>query len=624
MIELKIKTPVANDVIFSDLVTINYEVRDTDGLFSSVVFQLGDQLYEKTSRVDLFNVSLSEGNHTLICYIKNKYGKELPNTRKTIYFSTKPITLELKNKLSSVVSSTIPDFLQYDYGIFVEFVKEYYRWLESSKNVNYIPHSIEQFLDVDTVPPELIDKFYETYLAIFPKKFASDKETGNSVDVTKIIKRIRDFYKKKGTEDSFRFLFRLMFDTEITLSYPREKIITASQGRWYVPTLIRIQNLTEDNCGFLIGKEIYGFDANGNKSFFAVVEDVSFFFGTGRNVTTAYLSDVYGELTDSSVYYDEINEGITEQVELKLFSMITGTQLNECPNALGFGKYDFKYGDKLILFGYGSTTKQICSGCTPNVDYPQTPTKALGSGFRGIVEEVNELGEIQKVKILDPGYDYTEENISFYNTQLNNPNPENENNPGPQLSYDCRIIYQTGYLFKDTGRYTSKKTLLSEVAILPDNFYYQQNSYEIGAPVTPLSYSEILKQTAHPAGYKAFYRYDVLDTLQEARNLFSAQTNGSTPLLKPKPEPTLGVVVEQDTVTSEDIRLSSRLFDGSESIGNEPPIARKFVEIIIPIEPTTDNNPTDYSSETGPSTDSVIDIIPVYAPSRTEPILYDL
>lgn len=620
MIELKIKTPVANDIIFSDLVTINYEVRDTDGLFSTVVFQIGNEIYEKTNRVDLFNVTLTEGDHTLICYIKNKYGKELPNTRKTIYFSTKPITLELKNKLSSVVSSTIPDFLQYDYGIFVEFVKEYYRWMESSKNVNYIPHSIEQFLDVDTVPPELIDKFYETYLAVFPKKFAVDKETGNAVDITKIIKRIRDFYKKKGTEDSFRFLFRLMFDAEITLSYPREKIITASQGKWIVPTFIRIQNLTEDNCGFLIGKEIYGLDANGNKSFFAVVEDVSFFFGTGRNVTTAHLSDVYGELTDSSVFYDEIVEGITQQVELKLFSMIVGTELNTCENALGFAKYDFKYGDKLILSGYGSTTKFVCSGCTPNVDYPEIVIRALGSGFRAIVESVNELGEIQKVKILDPGYDYTESNIDYYVTQLNNPNPENENNPGPQLSYDCRITYQTGYLFKDEGRYSTRKSLLSEVAILPDNFYYQQNSYEIGSSITPLSYSEILKQTVHPAGYKAFYRYDVLDLLKENRDVIASTP--SVPLIKPKPEPIVGVV--QQSNISEEIRQNDRLFSSSDEIGEQEPAFRFLQETVIPTEPTTDDNPTDYSPETGPSTDSVIDIIPEYAPYRAEPLLYDV
>lgn len=619
MIELKIKTPVANDIVFSDLVTINYEVRDTDGLFSTVVFEIGNSVYEKTNRVDLFNVTLTEGNHVLTCYIRNKYGKELPNTRKTIYFSTKPITLELKNQLSSVVSATIPDFLQYEYGVFVEFVKEYYRWMELSKNVNYIPHSIEQFLDVDTVPPELIDKFYETYLAVFPKKFATDKETGNKVDITKIIKRIRDFYKRKGTEDSFRFLFRLMFDAEITLSYPREKIITASQGKWVVPTFIRIQNLTEDNCGFLIGKEIYGLDANGNKSFFAVVEDVSFFFGTGRNVTTAHLSDVYGQLTDSSVFYDEVVEGITQQVELKLFSMIVGTELNTCENALGFAKYDFKYGDNILLSGYGSTTKFICSGCTPNVDYPEIVIRALGSGFRAIVESVNELGEIQKVKILDPGYDYTESNIDYYVTQLNNPNPENENNPGPQLSYDCRITYQTGYLFKDEGRYSTKKSLLSEIAILPDNFYYQQNSYEIGSSITPLSYSEILKQTVHPAGYKPFYRYDVLDLLQESRDLFAATSTPSIRPIKPKPDPFSGRVVN-----AEIIRESDRIFTSADRIGESEPVLRFLQEVIIPTEPTTDDNPTDYSPETGPSTDSIIDIIPEYAPYRAEPLLYDL
>ena len=73
------------------------------------------------------------------------------------------------------------------------------------------------------------------------------------------------------------------------------------------------------------------------------------------------------------------------------------------------------------------------------------------------------------------------------------------------------------------GRYKSKKSLLSELGILPDNYYYQQNSYEIGSNVTPYRYSDILKKNVHPAGYQPFYRYDILDTIIE-----KAITNSST------------------------------------------------------------------------------------------------
>ena len=151
MIELNLKTPVNNDIIFSEVVTINYEVKDTSGVFSKVVFEINNEVITKTSRTGLFQLTLKEGEYTLVAYVKNKYDKELPETRKVVSITTKPITLELKNKLSSVVSSSIPDFLEQDYQTFVDFIKYYYIWLESSKNVNLVPHTLEQYFDVDTI-----------------------------------------------------------------------------------------------------------------------------------------------------------------------------------------------------------------------------------------------------------------------------------------------------------------------------------------------------------------------------------------------------------------------------------------------------------------------------------------
>ena len=162
MITLSIKTPVLGDLIFSDKAVISYEVKDTEGIFNKVVFVLNEVVIEKTTRSGLFEVTIPEGNHTLVAYVKNRFDKEILSTRNTIDFASKPITLEIKNKLSSVVSSSIPDFLEQDYTVFVDFVKYYYQWLESTKNPYYIPHTIEQFLDVDTVPPEFLDKFYAT------------------------------------------------------------------------------------------------------------------------------------------------------------------------------------------------------------------------------------------------------------------------------------------------------------------------------------------------------------------------------------------------------------------------------------------------------------------------------
>ena len=134
MIELFLKTPKNNTVIFADTISINYEVRDTDGVFDKVVFEVFDKNHpetaqillqkksignkitnningllieqetglsstipapsdarlfyaEKTIRTEIFQVpSLKEGDYIIYCVLKNKYGNILPNTEKLVNF----------------------------------------------------------------------------------------------------------------------------------------------------------------------------------------------------------------------------------------------------------------------------------------------------------------------------------------------------------------------------------------------------------------------------------------------------------------------------------------------------------------------------------------------------------
>jgi hypothetical protein len=542
MIELLLKTPINNDIVFSDVITINYEVRDTSGVFSKVVFEVNNQVIEKTARTDVFQIPLPEGEYILTCYVKNKYNKEILETRKTILVSTKPVTLELKNKLSSVVSSSIPDFLEQDYQTFVDFIKYYYIWLESTKNVNLIPHTLEQYFDVDTIPPELVDRFQETYLSTFPKQFSIDRETGNAPDVTKVLKRIKDFYSKKGTEDSFRFLFRVMFDTEITFTYPREKLLKASEAQWVVPKFIRAKNLNENDAALLIGTELYVLDENGSKTFSAIIEDTYTFYYASNPITTLNLINVTGNLNSSKVYYSKNVFGVIEEYSIDLYSMIIDYYLYKCPDSLGYPIYDFEVGMIVNLVNSGSGIWLLCNGgetvealtedgCNPlygaifnpeRVELPDPFLKHddLGAGFKAQISKVSEKGEIEEIQILDPGFNWGL-NVNGYGTQFTGkPNPKTES---IERVYDCRIRYVTGYLFTGTGFYRSKKSLLSQMSILQDNFYYQQNSYEIGSNVNSYKFSDILKQNVHPAGYKAFYRYDVLDNIIEKRELTTSE-----------------------------------------------------------------------------------------------------
>lgn len=575
MIELVIKTPKYNDIIFTDSVSISYEVKDTEGIFNRVVFEIDNQVIEKFERTNLFQVFLPKGAHSITCYVKNKLNKEISTTRQVISFTTEPITIDLKNKLSSVLSGSIPNFIEQEYSVFAEFLKAYYVWLEQSKNVNYIPHSLEWYLDIDTIPPEFLNKFKETYLFGMPNKFAKNLETNTEIDLIKIIKRIREFYSKKGTEDSFRFLFRVMFDTEIGFSYPREKILYASQGKWQENSYIKIKTNNPENAASLIGKEIYIANA-GIKIFSAIIDNVYTTYTKEKNVITATINNIVGVLNDKFVTYQDYNLGNIEELTLELYSMITEVKLVSCesdmsvPSILGEAqKYDFVVGQKInlqllpdgkevvclptcladvnqdlvvdgvdlgMLLGDWGLQNSVadfnkdgfvdgqdlgillgdwggCELCVINIIDNVDRSRFLGQNFLAIIEQVDEKGQIQKIKIIDPGVNYTENNITRYSTKITK-----VDNTGT-VSYDCRIRYRIGYIFKESGRYISKKSLLSEIAVLQDNFYYQQNSYEIGVAANPVFYTEIIKQNVHPAGYKSFHSYDIIAKIDETSGI---------------------------------------------------------------------------------------------------------
>lgn len=571
MIDLIIKTPYEDTVVFSDTITITYEVRDDEGFFHTVKFDLNDQKYVFSTRSGSFSVTLPAGSYTLEGFVVNKNDKEIFKTKKLVNFSVQPVNLEVRNKLSSVVSSSIPDFLEQEYAIFVEFIKQYYAWLETSKNINLIPHSLEQVFDIDTVPQEFLYKFKETYLFGLPNKFAKDKETNTEIDLVKVIKKIKQFYSKKGTEDSFRFLFRVMFDTEITFSYPREKILYLSKGQWEENTIIKINGSYLKDPSILISKELYSLDENENKTFSALVDNIFTTTVMEKTVVTAVLKNVIGS-PNSVVYYSDLIEGSIEQIQLELYSMIVGVEFTSCPDdmiiplILGEHKqYDYLLGQKIylellpnnkelvclptcladinqdlvvdgvdlgmLLSNWGAANPSIgadfnkdgvvngedlgtllgnwggCPLCVIEVLEDTSILKNIGNNFLGIISKVDEKGSITQVKIVDPGVNYTKDNITRYSIKIMKPD-----NSG-KISYDCRMKFVTGYMFTESGKYINKKSLLSEISVLQDNFYYQQNSYEIGASANPAFYSEILKQNAHPAGYKPFYQYDILDKI---------------------------------------------------------------------------------------------------------------
>jgi hypothetical protein len=93
--------------------------------------------------------------------------------------------------------------------------------------------------DIDTTFDEYVEHFKNQYLLDFPENFAVDKNTGIPVEEKTLIKYIKQFYQAKGTEKTFEFLFRILYDTNVEFYYPKVDILKASDGKWNIAECIK-------------------------------------------------------------------------------------------------------------------------------------------------------------------------------------------------------------------------------------------------------------------------------------------------------------------------------------------------------------------------------------------------
>lgn len=87
------------------------------------------------------------------------------------------------------------------------------------------------FHDVENTLTSFIPYFRDTYMRDFPQ---------GTVDTKVLIDKVLDFYQSKGSEESFRFLFRALYGLEIDISYPGEYVWTTSDGVYESARTIRL------------------------------------------------------------------------------------------------------------------------------------------------------------------------------------------------------------------------------------------------------------------------------------------------------------------------------------------------------------------------------------------------
>lgn len=142
--------------------------------------------------------------------------------------------MEIDKFISTLVFDQFPQFYQAEGENFIAFVRAYYEWMEQNGYTVNASKSLLEYSDIDKTIDDFVDSFKNKYLINFPAL--------TSVDKRFIIKRIKDFYKSKGSEKGLKLLFRLLFDDDIEIYSPGKDILKASDGIWKIPIYIELEH----------------------------------------------------------------------------------------------------------------------------------------------------------------------------------------------------------------------------------------------------------------------------------------------------------------------------------------------------------------------------------------------
>lgn len=202
-----------------------------------------------------------------------------------------------KVSLTNLVSHQLPEFVRNEYPVFVTFLEKYYAWLETTGKVTHRGNALREAHDIDLSDSYYIQYLQKDLLPYFPEELTSNKRL--------FLKLVSEFYRANGTPDSIKFLFRVLYGEDITIYFPKDDILKASDGKWILPLALRIdtddQNIFNIEKTVLIGqtsgassvveKVIKSVDRQLGISYIEVyISNIERLYTTGETVTATYLT----------------------------------------------------------------------------------------------------------------------------------------------------------------------------------------------------------------------------------------------------------------------------------------------------------------------------------------------
>ena len=260
--------------------------------------------------------------------------------------------------ISNFVQNQFPQFYQEEGPNFILFLQAYYAWMEENKEylssdgtITYEGNPVAEarnlfdYRDIDNTLTKFLSHFQEKYLYGIPFNVIINQRF--------LLKHILDVYRSKGSIQSYRLLFKLIYDQDIEVYLPGTDLLKPSDGTWVNPKYLEVTN--NGNLGKFLNQTIIGVTSGTT----AVVEDVISEKVNKNIVNSLYISNI--QPTGGTFLNNEqivINGQTGNAAAISSAPVILGSL--DYVNILNGGQ-NFKIGDTLKIVHRNPANNQIIS-----------------------------------------------------------------------------------------------------------------------------------------------------------------------------------------------------------------------------------------------------------------------
>ena len=442
-------------------------------------------------------------------------------------------TTRIKEKVSQLVNSQLPEFIRSDYTTFVAFLEYYYQFLEQDQNALELVQNARQYSDIDQTSDSFVNYFLNNYAKDLPQSLLVDKSL--------LIKRIKGLYAAKGGTLSIETLFKILYDTAALTRYPYDSVLRASDGKWNQRNSLRVLRTAGSVDGikdrfitFTKNRIKYTAEVLRVKTLDTDLYEIFFHapypvpFEINDTISISNATDVIftGTLQPTLTTWRIISGG-SNFTAGQVFTLSIAGGLNTLVRVTKVSSSGAIERLKILSYGFGfyesiSINLSSTGGVTSRTKYLAT----RGGGFSETITILRPHSILNTNRYFDSDYvspyDFTGDDLVSQNitSQL----LTSVTTTGTEDPNDAVLSFNTGSIARYPGEYTSTQGFLSEPDNrIQDDELYQPFAYQVVSELDISVFYDIVKKLIHQAGTNLFVDR-VLSATADISGIISVQS----------------------------------------------------------------------------------------------------